>query len=169
MEIQTVSKDICEIIGTGSTGNAVLYHRQILLDIGLPYKKIEPYKKEIQLVALTHFHKSDHLNLSALKKLQFERPSIRICCADYMVEHLDGFRNIDVLDLNKVYDYGNFKISIFKLYHDILNVGYRIFKGEHKTFHATDSFTLEGLSAKNYDLIAIEHNYNEKTQTFEWV
>jgi len=163
MEIQGVSKNICEVIGTGSSGNAVLYHRQILIDIGLPYKRIEPFKKEIQLVALTHFHKSDHLNLSALKKLQFERPTLRICCADFMLEHLQGFKNIDIMEIGKVYDYGAFKISNFKLYHDILNVGYRIFKDDHKTFHATDTFTLEGLTAKDYDLLAIEHNYNEET------
>lgn len=158
-----VSKEICEIIGTGSSGNAVLYHRNILIDIGLPYKRIEPYKNEIQLVLLTHEHLSDHLNISALKKLCFEKPLIRVACGQWMVKYLDGIRNIDVLESGLVYDYGSFKISPFNLYHDCQIYGYRIFKGEHKTFHATDTFTLEGLSAKNYDLFCIEFNYCEET------
>lgn len=163
MQSKEVSKQICEIIGTGSSGNAVLYHRQILIDIGLPYKKIEPFKNEIQLVLLTHEHLSDHLNISALKKLCFERPLLRVGCGEWMVKYLDGIRNIDILETGKVYDYGNFKIIPVTLYHDCPIFGYRIFKGDHKTFHATDTFTLDGITAKDYDLYAIESNYNEDT------
>lgn len=163
MEVQTISKQICEIIGTGSTGNAVLYHRQILIDIGLPYKRIEPYKNEIQLVLLTHEHLSDHLNISALKRLCFEKPLIRVACGDWMVKYLDGIRNIDVLEAGKIYDYGAFKISSIILYHDVLCFGYRIFKGEHKTIHITDTSHVIGIECKNYDLFCIEHNYNEDT------
>jgi hypothetical protein len=159
----SVSKDICEIIGSGSTGNAVLYHRNILVDIGLPYKKIEPYKNEIQIVLLTHEHLSDHLNIQALKKLCFERPSLRVACGEFLAEKLQGIRNVDILEAGKIYDYGAFKISPIVLYHDVPNFGYRIFKGDHKTIHITDTFTLEGISAKDYDLYCIESNYNEDT------
>jgi len=158
-----VSKQICEIIGSGSSGNAVLYHREILVDIGLPYKKIEPYKKEIQLVALTHEHLSDHLNISALVNLCKERPSLRVCCGEWMVKYLEGIKNIDILEPGKIYDYGSFKISPIVLFHDVLNFGYRIFKGDHKTIHITDTSHVIGISAKNYDLIAIEFNYDEET------
>ena len=58
---------------------------------------------------------------------------------------------------------GRFSISPFKLYHDVQNCGYRIFKDEVKIFHATDTAHLQGISAKEYDLYAIEHNYNEDT------
>lgn len=158
-----VSKQICEIIGTGSSGNAVLYHRQILIDIGLPYKKIEPYKNEIQLILLTHEHLSDHLNISALKRLCFEKPLIRVGCGSWMVKYLEGIKNIDVYESGCVYDYGQFSISPFKLYHNCEIYGYRIFKDGHKTFHATDTKHLEGLSAKDYDLFAIEFNHCEES------
>ncbi len=161
MSSEKVSKQICEIIGTGSSGNAVLYHRQILIDIGLPYKKIEPYKNEIQLVLLTHEHLSDHLNIAALKKLCFERPLLRVACGEWMVKYLEGIRNIDILEPGIIYDYGIFSISAFKLYHDVPCYGYRIFKNEHKTFHATDTSTLEGITAKEYDLYCIESNHCE--------
>ena len=45
-----------EIIGTGSTGNAVLLNNEILIDCGLPMKKIRPHAKGIKLVLLTHIH-----------------------------------------------------------------------------------------------------------------
>lgn len=160
--LNDVSNQICEIIGTGSTGNAVLLHRQILIDIGVSYKKIEPYKKEIQLIALTHEHLSDHLNISALKKLCKERPLARVCCGHWMVKYLDGIKNIDVLEPGILYDYGQFKISAFKLYHNCEIYGYRIFKDNHSTFYATDTKHLEGITAKDYSLYCIEMNHDEE-------
>ena len=41
------------------------------------------------------------------------------------------------------------------------NCGYRIFTENYKIFHATDTAHLQGITAKNYDLYAIEHNYDE--------
>lgn len=41
------------------------------------------------------------------------------------------------------------------------NFGYRLFKDDKKVIHATDTVTLEGITAKNYDLYAIECNYDE--------
>ena len=80
-----------------------------------------------------------------------------------MVEHLEGLKNVDVYEYGKLYEYGEFQISPVKLFHDAPNFGYRIFKGEHKLIHCTDTYTLEGITAKNYNLFAIEHNYNEDT------
>jgi len=158
-----VSKDICNIIGTGSTGNAVIYHKTILVDIGLPYKKIEPYKNQLQLVLLTHEHLSDHLNIAALRKLCYERPTLRVACGHWMVKYLDGIKNVDILESGAVYDYGHFTISPITLYHDVLNFGFRIFKEGHKTLHVTDTSHLEGITAFEYDLYAIEANYNDDT------
>lgn len=160
-----VDKSICTVISSGSHGNAVLYHESILIDIGVNFKPIEPYKDKIKVVALTHEHLSDHLNIKTLKKLQFEKPLIRICCGEWMVKFLDGLRNIDVLESGIVYDYGLFSICPVELYHDdnVPNFGYRIFKDGHKSIHITDTCHVIGIEAKNYDLIAIEHNYNEET------
>lgn len=159
-----VSKQICEVIGSGSSGNAVLYHRQILVDCGLPYKRIEPYKNEIQLVLLSHSH-SDHLNITTIKKLAFERPALRFACGSFLAEKLEGVKNVDILESGKIYDYGAFKISPITLYHDVPNFGFRILKDGYKIIHCTDTFTLEGITAKDYDLYAIESNYDsEETQ-----
>ena len=38
-----------------------------------------------------------------------------------------------------------------KLYHDVPNCGYRIFINDKKIIYMTDTKTLEGITAKNYD------------------
>ena len=148
------------VIATGSTGNSVLYFNSILIDIGIPYSRLKPYVKDIQIVLTTHAH-GDHLNIKTLQRLQKEHPSLRIGCGEWMLPYLEGITNVDVYEIGKLYDYGQFKISPFKLYHDVPQVGYRLFKDETKIFHATDTKTLEGVTAHGYDLYCIEANYSE--------
>lgn len=157
------NKHICNIISTGSSGNAVIYHNSILLDVGVPYSLIKPYIMDIQIVLLTHEHFSDHLNIATLERMQFERPSMRIGTPTHMLKHVNHLRNIDVFELGKYYDYGFFKLSTIKLYHDVENVGYRIIKNDYKIIHATDTSHLSGITAKDYDLFCIEANYDEET------
>jgi L-ascorbate metabolism protein UlaG (beta-lactamase superfamily) len=80
-----------------------------------------------------------------------------------MLPLLGGLKNIDIYEIGKVYDYGQFQISPVELYHDVENCGYRIFKDGIKVFHATDTYALNGIEAKDYDIFAIEHNYDEDT------
>jgi phosphoribosyl 1,2-cyclic phosphodiesterase len=149
-----------KILSTGSEGNAVIYFDTVMVDCGIAFALIKNYIKDIQLILLSHEH-CDHFNLSTLKKIQFERPCIRIGCGEFMTEKLSGIRNIDVMEIGKIYNYGTFKISPVRLYHDTPNFGYRIFNDSKKIFHATDTFTLEGITAKGYDLYALEANYDE--------
>lgn len=150
------------ILSSGSEGNAIIYFDTIMIDCGIPFSLTKPYVKDIQLVLLTHIH-GDHFNFSTIKKLAFERPSLRFGCGEFLAENLKDIRNIDIYEPGKIYDYGLFKVSPVVLYHDVKNFGYRIFKEDKKIFHATDTFTLEGITAKNYDLYAIEANYDEET------
>jgi len=151
-----------EIISSGSKGNAVLYFDSVLVDCGIPYSLLIPYIGKIKIVLLTHSH-LDHFNISTIKRLSFERPALRFGCGKFMLEYLIGVRNVDVYEAGKIYDYGLFKISPVVLYHDVPNFGYRIFKDNKKIIHATDTFTLEGISARNYELYAIEANYDDET------
>jgi len=150
------------IINTGSKGNAVIYFDKILLDCGVPFSSLKPYLYDIQLVLLSHIH-NDHFSLQTLKRLVFERPSLRIGCGQHMVEYLEEFKNVDVYEPGKIYDYGSFKVSPVILYHDVPNFGYRLFQDDEKILHATDTVHLEGISAKNYDLYCLESNYDAET------
>lgn len=161
MEAFNVSKEICNVLSSGSHGNAVIYHKSILVDLGLPYSHIEPYKNDLQIVLISHSH-LDHLNIKSLKKLSFERPSLRFAIGEWLLPYFEGFRNVDVVEAGKIYDYGSFKIAGIILYHDVKCFGFRIFKGNHKTIHITDTAHVIGITAKDYDLFAIESNYCEE-------
>jgi len=159
------------ILSTGSKANAIIYHEKIMVDIGVPYSSVLPYLKDISLVLLTHEHK-DHLNINTLKKLQFERPSVRVGCGEFLLDKLKGIRNIDVCEIGQWLSYHtdsfiSLHIIPVQLYHDVPNYGYRIISAdltnkETKIFHATDTAHLQGITAKNYDLYALECNYDEE-------
>ena len=151
------------VIASGSKGNAVLYNNEILVDCGVPYSVIKPYVDRLKLVFLTHSHK-DHLNIKTLQKLHKERPTLRFACGEFLLDKMEGISTdkIDIMCAMDVYDYGYFKISPITLYHDVTNFGARLFIGDIKIFHATDSAHLKGITAKNYDYYCIEHNYPEE-------
>lgn len=150
------------ILSSGSTGNAIIYFDNILTDCGVPFSSLKQYLYNIQIVLLSHIH-GDHFNISTLKKLAFERPTLRFGCGIHMAEYMEGFKNVDFYEPGKIYDYGNFRISPVKLYHDIPNFGFRIFKDGKRILHCTDTSHLIGIEAKNYDLYMLESNYDEDT------
>ena len=153
---------IAKVINSGSEGNAVIYNNAIMVDCGVALKALQEVKRSLKIVLLTHKH-SDHLKIRTLQRLQAERPTLRVACGDFLLEELPCIKNIDVLQVGKIYDYGAFKVSPVKLYHDVPNFGWRIFlPNGQKIFHATDTVHLEGITAKGYDLYAIEHNYCEE-------
>lgn len=156
-----------KILASGSSGNCIIVNDIIALDMGIPFKKIEPYLNKIKLVFISHEH-SDHLKLSTILKLHTLRPTIRFAVGFWLKDKLiqSGIKssNIDDLKQNKIYDYKQFKISPFVLFHDVKNFGLRIFdlKTKEKIFYAVDTSTLDHVSAKNYDLYLIEANYDEE-------
>ena len=154
------------IISTGSQGNAVVLNNNILIDCGTSYKALSDVKKQINVVLLTHQH-SDHFNKSTIRQLAADRPILRFACCEWLVNDLKecGVQNIDVMQIGKIYDYGAFKVSPVKLYHDVDNCGWRVFIGGKKAIYMTDTVTLDGITAKDYDLYLVEANYiNEEIQ-----
>ena len=153
-----------QIISTGSKGNAVVLNDIILIDCGVSFKALTDVYKQIKIVLLTHIH-SDHFNRTTLRLLAERRPTLRFACCEWLVPELCSCGvdkpNIDVLEIGKIYDYGAFKVSPVKLYHDVPNCGYRLFFGKEKAFYATDTSTLAGITAKDYDLYLIEANHEE--------
>ena len=153
---------IYDIISTGSKGNAVVVNKRILIDCGVPFKKLTDVYKGLSIVLLTHIH-NDHFNRRTIKKLAADRPALRFACGKWLVSDIVKCgvekHNIDVVESGKVYDYKLFKICPITLYHDVENIGYRIFMDGEKLIYATDTYTLDGITAKNYDLYMIEANY----------
>lgn len=154
-----------KIISTGSVGNAVVINDKIMVDCGVSFKKLEGVYKDLQLILLTHIH-SDHFNKTTIKKLSYERPTLRFACCNWLVKPLVDCgvnpKNIDVLDPNKSYILGKvIIITPVELYHNVDNCGYKIQIGDKKIFYATDTYSLEGIIAKDYDLYLVESNFTE--------
>lgn len=153
------------IISTGSQGNAVVVDDIILIDCGVSFKALKDVYKNLQIVLLTHIH-TDHFKRSTIKRLAKERPTLRFGCCEWLANELVeagvSWRNIDVLEVGKVYDYEVFKVSPVKLYHNVPNCGYRLFMNGEKGIYATDTGHLQGITAKGYDLYMIEANYTDE-------
>lgn len=158
----SLSQSIYNVITSGSTGNCEIAYNTVMIDCGVPYSKIKKYVKHLRLVIISHKH-SDHLNMKTIQRLSYERPTLRFAIAEYLLPYFEGIRNVDVLELNEWNDYGQFKISIGKLYHDVPNVFIRLYIFDKKIFRATDTQHLQGITAKNYDLYCLESNYNSET------
>ena len=154
-----------EIIATGSSGNCVMINGCIAVDMGVPFKALKGIYRDLKLVLLTHIH-SDHFKKATVKRLAKERPSLRFACCEWLLDltlacGVDK-RNIDVLEIGKKYDYKAFCVAPVLLYHDVPNCGYRIYFGREKLFYATDTRTLNGITAKGYDLYMLESNYEKR-------
>ena len=150
-----------EVISTGSKGNAVVINN-VLIDCGVPFSAVKPIHRNINLVLLTHIH-SDHFRPSTIRRLAAERPTLRFGCGKWLVKTLFEVgvspHRIDVYDMGREYVYKGFRVKPFILYHDVPNCGYRLFFGSEKVFYATDTGTLDGITAKEYDYYFIEANY----------
>lgn len=154
-----------QIISTGSQGNAVIINDSILIDCGVPFKALKDYYKKFKLVLLTHIH-SDHFNRRTLAALARNKPGLRFACCEWLYQPLldAGIpkRQIDVLQIGNTANYKAFQVIPVKLYHNVPNCGYRIFMNGKKLFYATDTNTLNHITAKNYDLYMVEANYEDK-------
>lgn len=149
---------IYKIIATGSKGNAVLINGTVLVDCGVPFKKLEDVYRDLKLVLITHEHQ-DHCNFATIKRLSKERPTLRFGCCDFLDLDVD---NLDTYQIGKTYDYGDFTVEAIELVHDVPNCGYKLNFDGKTAIYITDTGNVDNIEAKNYDLYLIEANYDEE-------
>lgn len=152
-----------KVIATGSTGNATIIEDCILIDCGVPYKAIKPYADKLKVVLLTHQH-GDHFNPATVKALARQRPALRWACCGWMVDHLlaagVNVRCIDVMRPGYASSYnGVAAVMPVKIPHNVPNCGWHISRNGELLFYATDTGSLDGVEAKNYDLYMVEANH----------
>lgn len=160
-------------IGTSSEGNCFFINDDLVIDMGFPYKYVKSQFKEdlahlmfqgLKYLLLTHIHK-DHFNETTIRKLYISNPDLKIVCGEWLYKILLSYGfdedRIMVVQYGKVYQLGDYKISPVKAYHDVENCGYRIMQGNHKHLHITDTSTLDGIVALDYDTATIECNHDE--------
>ena len=156
-----------EIVNSGSDGNCLIINDFLAIDMGVSFKKLSPYVDKLEIVLLTHIH-SDHFKKYTIKELAKRRPLVRFGCCEWLLEYLLELgidRNrIDVFEIGKKYYYSKFQLIPVKLYHDVSNCGYRVFINNYKLIYCTDTYTLEGIKAIDYDFYLIEGNYENEEE-----
>ena len=151
------------VIASGSKGNAVLLDGRILIDCGITYKKLEQYVPDLELVLLTHQHQ-DHFKKSCIHRLAKERPGLRYACGNWMAPLLImekvSPRKIDIIPENAWMNYSGIGVKVKQQHtsHDVPNCCWHIDINGEKAIYATDLGTMEGITAKDYDLYLIEAN-----------
>ena len=153
------------VVATGSSGNFCIIEDSVAVDAGVPFKVVEPYLDKIKLLLLTHEH-SDHFKGSTIRRMALEKPLLKIGCGPFMVDRLIGVgvskKQIAVLHPRMIYNCGICNVIPIPLYHDVPVYGYKIHYPNGKVFYATDTRSLAGVSAVNYDLYMVESNYDEQ-------
>ena len=156
----------CNIIATGSRGNAILLNGAYLLDCGVPFSKLKHVYKGIKIVFLTHVH-MDHANIKTIKKLHKERPTLRFACPPWFIETMIDAginqKQIDLFEPGEAYFYLNGLEAICKeIPHDVRNCAWDlVLENAESVFYATDCGTLAGIEARDRDFYLLEGNYKE--------
>lgn len=151
-----------EIISSGSHGNATLIDN-ILIDCGLPFYRFEDY--DIKYVIITHVH-SDHLNISALKKL-VNNKYCKVISLNY-----DVFRRLKKNNIDSIFKpkyIGKFKLNTFNLTHDVPNNGIELSFKNYNILYATDFGLISEIPKKHFNLVFLEGNYDEDHEVHEEV
>lgn len=154
----------CNIIATGSDGNATIINDTILIDIGVTMKALRPFVKRLRLVLLTHTH-SDHFKRATVRSLAKARPALRWACCYWMVDNLLAAgvdaRQIDVIEPGHAVSYKDLaSILPEKTLHNVPNCCWHVYAAGESMIYATDCGTLDGIEAKGYDLYLIEANHS---------
>lgn len=153
-----------QIIASGSKGNAVVLNHEILIDCGVSFASLRDVYKNLKLVLLTHIH-TDHFRPTTIKALAAHRPTLKFACGPWLAEPLikagTEKRNIHILTQNLMYPYPGVNVIPVQLTHNVPNYGYKLHFPGCKTFYATDTGNLNGISAYHYDLYMVEANYED--------
>lgn len=161
------------VVSSSSSGNCVIINHNIMIDCGLSYKVIEEYASKIELLIITHIH-GDHFKKSTIQNLIKKKPKLHIICNEEIALQLKGGNKYIVTNegIGNVFNFelktgDKIDIQSFKLYHDVETYGFTLYitdllDNKTKIFYATDTATLEGISAKDCDLYFLETNYCEE-------
>lgn len=167
---------------SGSKGNsASVYYDGIgfLIDIGKPYRHIEPYLFNKQFILLTHRHQ-DHLVYTTYKKIKENFPHIKILGNADVNEQLIK-RKLPELDIifrdDFQFQIGDVKFTTLQNYHGageeyVETHGFVLESPSQNLLFATDLSTLVDyetyLLTNNVklDIILLEANYNPEVISF---
>ncbi len=161
----------CDVIATGSKGNAVVLNGKYLFDCGVPMGKLKSALKNIRVVFLTHIH-SDHFNRGTISRIHLHRPSILFACGRNLLVPLCSECGVDPSNvllcepgkpMTVHWGEEGIEFQCFDLIHNVENVGWvvKVQQGEESgtAMYATDTQYIP-VSAPGLDLYMVECNYH---------
>ncbi|HFI0463794.1 TPA: MBL fold metallo-hydrolase [Streptococcus suis] len=145
-------------MGSGSKGNAVLIEN-VLIDCGIPFKKLKPYLYDVDYLLITHIH-SDHLNVGCVKQIRKMFPHIKIL-GNWQVGQVIELDTI--INAGYLFKDGLLEVIPFECFHDVLTYGF-VWKVDNEVIlYATDTNNLENATDLGpFDYLFIESNHDEK-------
>lgn len=155
-----------EIISSSSNGNCLIFNKYLAIDMGISFKKISPYLKNLKVILLTHEH-TDHFDKTCIKIIAYNKPNIKWLCGSWLVKLLIDLgvskKNIYVVESGKTYDLGLFRVMPIETYHDVRNMSYKIDFKPITIYYATDTKKLDYLDClKGLDYYFVENNYSRE-------
>ena len=147
-----------KIISTGSKGNCVILHDDVMVDCGVPFSKIKDELYSIKYLLITHTHQ-DHLILKTIRQIAENFPRIQII-GNYEVNDVYNCNIIANAGFEIVTD--DYIFTPFQCIHDVLCYGYTWTFEDQEIIYATDTSTLEHAPAKKYDWFFLESNHDEQ-------
>ena len=161
----------CDVIATGSKGNAVLLNGKYLFDCGIPYGRMKSKLWDLRAVFLTHIHQ-DHFNRATIRNIHRLRPAVRFVCGRNLLVPLCGECRVDPENvilaepgkpISLHYGPEYVDIQCFDLIHNVENVGWavKLTGGDEPgtALYATDTQYIP-ISAPGLDLYMVEKNYH---------
>lgn len=157
MQANTAKTLDYNVIATGSKGNAVRI-KDIMIDCGIPYKKMKEDLYKVDTLLLTHSH-SDHIHATTLAAIRKDFPRIKVygnanVAYQYDVDIVIGTAKLKlprkriVIPMEGLHDV---PVSYFYILMDGLNIMY-----------ATDTHRVENPLDLKLDYVFLESNYDEK-------
>ena len=139
---------------------------RILIDCGVPFRRLESVYRDLDAVLLTHIH-SDHFQPKTLARLATERPSLRFFACPWLGPDLQNagvpLRQITITTPDRWYDTGYCFVKACETKHNVQNCCWHIwFNDGSKVFYATDMGNRNGITAPYYDLYLVEANYRDE-------
>lgn len=161
----------CDVIATGSKGNAVLLNGKYLFDCGVPYGKLKSALKNIRVIFLTHRH-GDHINRETVRRIHYHRPSVLFACGRNLLVPLCGECGVDPGNViccepgkPMAVHWGEewIEFQCIDLIHNVENVGWvvKVQQGEDSgtAMYATDTQYIP-VDVPGLDLYMVECNYH---------
>ena len=153
-------------ISSSSLGNCVIWNKEVMIDLGVPFSKIEEFIDDITIIFLTHRH-GDHFNRATIQKVGREYPHIILAVPEYMIEDVRELdyqgRTIITNDSMRSRILGKYNLRTFPCFHDVPNMGFVFRSNELSWIHATDTGSIDHVTfAQGLDVYGLEFNHDEE-------